>query len=146
MVHPGRAKKSPRVANTDREETRVATASPEAGTLQAAPPVSLTGTANQAGAFLLHPSLPYCFDSLEEARHANSIPRLASPACTMSCSDPSKFSRARVTGPSQESLPADIVRFLVWTTLGNALGGTVFVAILKYGLARPKAQTDAAGG
>ena len=42
--------------------------------------------------------------------------------------------------------PADIVRFLVWTTLGNALGGTVFVAILKYGLARPEAQTDTAGG
>ena len=35
------------------EDTRVATASPEAGTLQAAPPGSLTGTANRAGAFLL---------------------------------------------------------------------------------------------
>ena len=36
------------------EETRVATASPEAGTLQAAPPDSLTGTADRAGAFLLN--------------------------------------------------------------------------------------------
>jgi formate/nitrite transporter FocA (FNT family) len=41
---------------------------------------------------------------------------------------------------------ADVARFLLWTTLGNALGGTVFVAILKYGLARPEAQTDKTGG
>jgi formate/nitrite transporter FocA (FNT family) len=38
----------------------------------------------------------------------------------------------------------DIGRFLLWTTLGNTLGGVVFVAILKYGLARPEAQTDPA--
>ncbi len=40
--------------------------------------------------------------------------------------------------------PEDIGRFLLWATLGNTLGGVVFVAILKYGLARPEAQTDAA--
>ena len=38
--------------------------------------------------------------------------------------------------------PADIGRFLLWATLGNAVGGVVFVAILKYGVARPEAQTD----
>lgn len=32
---------------------------------------------------------------------------------------------------------ADFWRFLLWATLGNALGGSVFVALLKYGLARP---------
>jgi formate/nitrite transporter FocA (FNT family) len=37
--------------------------------------------------------------------------------------------------------PADIGRFLLWATLGNTVGGVVFVAILKYGLARPEAQT-----
>jgi formate/nitrite transporter FocA (FNT family) len=35
----------------------------------------------------------------------------------------------------------DFARFLLWATLGNALGGTVFVALVKYGLARPEAQT-----
>ncbi len=35
------------------EETRVATASPEAGTLLAAPYVSLAGTAKRTGAFLV---------------------------------------------------------------------------------------------
>jgi hypothetical protein len=35
------------------KDTRVATASPEAGTLQAAPLGGLTGTADRAGAFLL---------------------------------------------------------------------------------------------
>jgi formate/nitrite transporter FocA (FNT family) len=40
--------------------------------------------------------------------------------------------------------PLDVGRFLLWTTLGNTLGGVVFVAILKYGLARPQAQTDSA--
>lgn len=36
--------------------------------------------------------------------------------------------------------PGDIGRFLVWVTLGNIVGGVVFVAFLKYGLARPEAQ------
>ena len=36
--------------------------------------------------------------------------------------------------------PADIGRFLLWATLGNAVGGVVFVAILKYGVARPEAR------
>ena len=36
---------------------------------------------------------------------------------------------------------SDFARFLLWATLGNILGGTVFVAFLKYGLARPDAQT-----
>jgi formate/nitrite transporter FocA (FNT family) len=40
--------------------------------------------------------------------------------------------------------PADVGRFLLWATLGNTLGGVVFVAILKYGLARPESQTDPA--
>jgi formate/nitrite transporter FocA (FNT family) len=39
----------------------------------------------------------------------------------------------------------DVGRFLLWATLGNTLGGVVFVAILKSGLARPGAQTDSAG-
>ena len=34
----------------------------------------------------------------------------------------------------------DVGRFLVWVTLGNIVGGVVFVAFLKYGLARPEAQ------
>jgi formate/nitrite transporter FocA (FNT family) len=38
--------------------------------------------------------------------------------------------------------PADVGRFLLWATLGNAIGGTVFVAVIKYGLARPEAQTS----
>jgi formate/nitrite transporter FocA (FNT family) len=36
--------------------------------------------------------------------------------------------------------PADVGRFLLWATLGNAFGGVVFVAFLKYGQARPEAQ------
>ena len=40
--------------------------------------------------------------------------------------------------------PADIGRFLLWATVGNTLGGVVFVAILKYGLARPEPQADSA--
>ncbi len=35
---------------------------------------------------------------------------------------------------------ADFGRFLVWATVGNTLGGVVFVAFLKYGHARPEAQ------
>jgi formate/nitrite transporter FocA (FNT family) len=35
----------------------------------------------------------------------------------------------------------EIGRFLTCATLGNTVGGVVFVAILKYGLARPDAQT-----
>ena len=35
----------------------------------------------------------------------------------------------------------DFGRFLLWATLGNAPGGVVFVALVKYGLARPEAQT-----
>jgi formate/nitrite transporter FocA (FNT family) len=38
---------------------------------------------------------------------------------------------------------ADVARFLIWATLGNIVGGVVFVAILKYGLARPEAQAEA---
>lgn len=36
--------------------------------------------------------------------------------------------------------PADVGRFLLWVTLGNIVGGVVFVAFLKYSLARPEAQ------
>ena len=36
--------------------------------------------------------------------------------------------------------PADVGRFLPWATPGNALGGVVLVAFLKYGQARPEAQ------
>jgi formate/nitrite transporter FocA (FNT family) len=36
---------------------------------------------------------------------------------------------------------ADGGRFLLWTTLGNAVGGTVFVSVIKYGHARPEAQS-----
>jgi hypothetical protein len=35
---------------------------------------------------------------------------------------------------------ADFAHFLLWTTLGNALGGPFFVAFVKYGHARPEAQ------
>jgi formate/nitrite transporter FocA (FNT family) len=38
--------------------------------------------------------------------------------------------------------PADVGRFLIWATIGNVIGGTVFVAVIKYGLARPEAQTS----
>lgn len=36
---------------------------------------------------------------------------------------------------------ADVGRFLLWASLGNMLGGVVFVAVLKYGLARPESRT-----
>jgi len=36
--------------------------------------------------------------------------------------------------------PADVGHFLLWATLGNTLGGALFVALLKYGRARPEAQ------
>ena len=42
--------------------------------------------------------------------------------------------------------PYQIGKFLLWATLGNTLGGVVFVAIVKYGLARPAAQSDSSGG
>jgi formate/nitrite transporter FocA (FNT family) len=42
----------------------------------------------------------------------------------------------------QEIGPADFGRFLLWATLGNILGGTIFVALIKYGHARPEAQTN----
>jgi formate/nitrite transporter FocA (FNT family) len=39
---------------------------------------------------------------------------------------------------------ADYGHFLLWTTLGNAIGGVVFVALIKYGHAalglRPKSK------
>ena len=37
---------------------------------------------------------------------------------------------------------ADVGRFLLWTTLGNAVGGSVFVALIKYGHARPEGQAS----
>ncbi len=36
---------------------------------------------------------------------------------------------------------SDIACFLVWATLGNILGGVVFVAFIKYSHARAEAQT-----
>ena len=39
----------------------------------------------------------------------------------------------------------DVGRFLVWATIGNVVGGTVLVAFLKYGHARPDAQTVPSG-
>jgi formate/nitrite transporter FocA (FNT family) len=38
--------------------------------------------------------------------------------------------------------PGDVGRFLLWATLGKILGGAVFVAIVKYGHARPEAQAS----
>jgi formate/nitrite transporter FocA (FNT family) len=35
---------------------------------------------------------------------------------------------------------ADVGRFLLWTTVGNALGGTIFVALIKYGHAHNQEQ------
>ena len=37
--------------------------------------------------------------------------------------------------------PADVGRFLLWATLGNVVGGSVFVALLKYGHARPSGSS-----
>lgn len=37
---------------------------------------------------------------------------------------------------------AEIGLFVLWATLGNIVGGVVLVAFLKYGLARPEAQTS----
>ena len=42
--------------------------------------------------------------------------------------------------------PRDVGRFLLWATLGNTVGGVVFVAFLKYGQSRPEAQSAPAGG
>lgn len=40
---------------------------------------------------------------------------------------------------SQQGVYAsDFFRFLLWTTLGNAVGGSVFVALIKYGHSRPQ--------
>ncbi len=39
----------------------------------------------------------------------------------------------------------DVGKFLLWATLGNTFGGVVLVAFLKYGHARPEAQTSSAG-
>jgi formate/nitrite transporter FocA (FNT family) len=36
---------------------------------------------------------------------------------------------------------AEVGRFVVWAPVGNIVGGTVFVALLKYGHARPEVQT-----
>lgn len=36
---------------------------------------------------------------------------------------------------------SDFIHFLIWTTLGNAIGGLVFVALIKYGHASRAAQT-----
>jgi formate/nitrite transporter FocA (FNT family) len=38
----------------------------------------------------------------------------------------------------QDVGPADVGRFLLWATLGNVVGGSVFVALIKYGHARPE--------
>ena len=44
--------------------------------------------------------------------------------------------------PVKAVTAADVGRFLLWTTLGNAVGGTVFVGVIKYGHARPEAQAE----
>jgi formate-nitrite transporter family protein len=36
----------------------------------------------------------------------------------------------------------DVGRFLLWATLGNVVGGSVFVALIKYGHARPASAPD----
>jgi hypothetical protein len=54
VYYPKRARLEIAMRGEYRKDTRVATASPEAGTLQAAPLVSLAGTADRAGAFLLN--------------------------------------------------------------------------------------------
>ncbi len=41
---------------------------------------------------------------------------------------------------------ADVGRVLFWATIGNVVGGSVFVAFLKYGHARPDAQTVPSAG
>jgi formate-nitrite transporter family protein len=38
----------------------------------------------------------------------------------------------------------DFARFLLWATLGNAAGGSIFVALIKYGHARPEAGSESA--
>jgi formate/nitrite transporter FocA (FNT family) len=37
--------------------------------------------------------------------------------------------------------PGEFVHFLCWTTLGNALGGSVFVALIKYNFAIREKQS-----
>jgi len=41
----------------------------------------------------------------------------------------------------QGTTAADVGRVLVWATIGNVFGGLGFVAFVKYGHARPDAQT-----
>jgi formate-nitrite transporter family protein len=40
---------------------------------------------------------------------------------------------------------ADYAHFLGWATLGNLIGGPIFVALIKYGHARPAAEDEPAG-
>lgn len=47
------------------------------------------------------------------------------------------FSHQGITG-------LDFGRFLLWAVLGNIVGGTIFVALIKYGHARPENGTDSA--
>jgi len=40
----------------------------------------------------------------------------------------------------QAITPAEFGRFLIWATLGNIVGGSFFVALVKYGHSRPESQ------
>jgi formate-nitrite transporter family protein len=39
---------------------------------------------------------------------------------------------------SQQTTALEFARFLLWTTLGNIVGGVIFVALIKYGHSRPE--------
>jgi formate/nitrite transporter FocA (FNT family) len=41
-----------------------------------------------------------------------------------------------------ETTFADFGHFLLWATIGNAIGGAGFVALLKFGQARPEGNGD----
>jgi formate/nitrite transporter FocA (FNT family) len=42
--------------------------------------------------------------------------------------------------PGRESRPADFGRFLLWTTPGNAVGGSFFVGFIKHNYANKTIQ------
>jgi formate/nitrite transporter FocA (FNT family) len=43
-----------------------------------------------------------------------------------------------------EATLGDYGHFLLWTTLGNLIGGPIFVAMIKYGHARPQSEAEGA--
>ena len=44
--------------------------------------------------------------------------------------------------PGGDVSVADLLHFLVWSTLGNVIGGSVFVALVKFGHARVPSRRE----